>query len=62
MAEEAPRRWLGLQIAADLLSEVFKANDPILATITFFMGLRNQIEHRHESQIAALVAAKPKHC
>jgi hypothetical protein len=41
-----------------LLGEVFKANDPILANITFFIGLRNQIEHRHESQIAALVACK----
>lgn len=41
-----------------LLSEVFKTHDPILANITFFMGLRNQIEHRHESEIAALVAGK----
>jgi hypothetical protein len=45
-----------------LLGDVFKANDPILANITFFIGLRNQIEYRHESQIATLVAGKTKHC
>lgn len=41
-----------------LLGELFVPNDPRLSNITFFMGLRNQIEHRHEANIAALVAGR----
>ena len=41
-----------------LLSEVFATNDPRVANINFFNGLRNQIEHKHEANIAALVAGR----
>lgn len=41
-----------------LLDELFKPNDPRVANITFFQGLRNQIEHRHEARIAELVAGR----
>jgi len=41
-----------------LLREQFSDTDPRLNNIIFFQGLRNQIEHRHESKIAALVAGR----
>jgi hypothetical protein len=41
-----------------LMAETFTQNDPRVANIDFFIRLRNQIEHRHESQIAALVAGR----
>jgi hypothetical protein len=58
MAEKHPEGGWAYRSLRNLLSEVFKSNDPILANITFFMGFRNQIEHRHESEIAALIAGK----
>lgn len=42
----------------DLLTEQFSDNDPRRNNIVFFIGLRNQIEHRHESKIAALVVGR----
>ncbi|WP_148058658.1 DUF3644 domain-containing protein [Agrococcus jenensis] len=41
-----------------LLAEQLDATDPRLNNIVFFQGLRNQIEHRHEARIAALVAGR----
>lgn len=41
-----------------LLSDQFDDADPRLQNIVFFQGLRNQIEHRHEAHIAALVAGR----
>lgn len=41
-----------------LLGEQFTVTDPRLSNITFFQGLRNQIEHRHEAKVAALVAGR----
>ncbi|OMC48216.1 hypothetical protein A5745_09855 [Mycobacterium sp. IS-2888] len=42
----------------DLSDEFFDARDPRKASLAFFMGLRNQIEHRYERDIAALVAGR----
>ncbi len=41
-----------------LLREHLTDNDPRVENINFFTGLRNQIEHRHESKIASLVAGR----
>ena len=41
-----------------LLDELFKPNEPRVANIAFFQGLRNQIEHRHEARIAELIAGR----
>lgn len=41
-----------------LLREHLPDNDPRVENINFFTGLRNQIEHRHESKIASLVAGR----
>lgn len=41
-----------------LLPEAFDPSDPRVANILFFVGLRNRIEHRHEGDIAALVAGR----
>lgn len=41
-----------------LLVDQFSDTDPRLNNIVFFQGLRNQIEHRHEAKIAALVAGR----
>lgn len=41
-----------------LLKEQFEESDPRVSNILFFQGLRNQIEHRHEAKIAALVAGR----
>ena len=41
-----------------LLREQFPSNDPRVDNVSFFTGLRNQIEHRHEAKIAALVAGR----
>lgn len=41
-----------------LMDEFFDENDPRKANIDFFVGLRNQVEHRHEKNIAALVAGR----
>lgn len=41
-----------------LVGEVLTDNDPRMANLEFFIGLRNQIEHRHEARIAALVAGR----
>jgi hypothetical protein len=42
----------------DLADEFFAENDPRKANLNFFTGLRNQIEHRYERDIAALVAGR----
>jgi hypothetical protein len=42
----------------ELLAEQFVATDPRRNNIVFFLGLRNQIEHRHEAKVAALVAGR----
>jgi len=42
----------------ELLAEQFAGTDPRLNNINFFLGLRNQIEHRHEAKVAALVAGR----
>lgn len=41
-----------------LLSEQLAPSDPRLSNVVFFLGLRNQIEHRHEAKVAALVAGR----
>jgi hypothetical protein len=41
-----------------LIAELLNKNDPRVANVMFFVGLRNQIEHRHEAKIAALVAGR----
>jgi len=41
-----------------LLAEQLVETDPRRSNIVFFLGLRNQIEHRHEAKIAALVAGR----
>lgn len=49
--------WLhkSLQVMA---SEFFGVQDPRLANLLFFVGLRNRIEHRHERDVATLVAGR----
>jgi hypothetical protein len=42
----------------DLSDEFFDENDPRRANLNFFTGLRNQIEHRYERDIAALIAGR----
>lgn len=42
----------------DLSDEFFDEHDPRKANLEFFTGLRNQIEHRYERDIAALVAGR----
>lgn len=42
----------------ELLAEQFVDTDPRRNNIIFFLGLRNQIEHRHEAKVAALVAGR----
>ncbi len=42
----------------ELLAEQFVDADPRRNNIIFFLGLRNQIEHRHEAKVAALVAGR----
>ncbi|HET9873905.1 MAG TPA: DUF3644 domain-containing protein [Propionibacteriaceae bacterium] len=41
-----------------LLEEVLPPNDARVANVSFFMGLRNRIEHRYEARIAELVAGR----
>lgn len=41
-----------------LVHELLSENDPRRTNIEFFQGLRNKIEHRHENNIAALVAGR----
>lgn len=41
-----------------LMSELFTDKDPRKASLRFFTGLRNRIEHRYERDMAALVAGK----
>ncbi|WP_162529922.1 DUF3644 domain-containing protein [Nocardioides caldifontis] len=41
-----------------LLKEHFADNDARKVNIEFFTGLRNRVEHRHENNIAALVAGR----
>ncbi|MCC2322290.1 DUF3644 domain-containing protein [Cellulomonas xiejunii] len=41
-----------------LLRDVLDETDPRVANINFFVGLRNQIEHRHEAKIASVVAGR----
>lgn len=43
---------------SSLLDESFVRPDPRRANLEFFIGLRNRIEHRHEKDIASLVAGK----
>lgn len=40
------------------LEEAFGAGDPVRRNIEFFIKLRNTIEHRYESLLAAVVAGK----
>lgn len=42
----------------DLSDEFFPHDDPRKANLAFFSGLRNQIEHRYERDIAKLVAGR----
>lgn len=42
----------------DLSEEFFEERDPRKANLAFFTGLRNQIEHRYERDIAALVSGR----
>jgi hypothetical protein len=42
----------------DLSDEFLAQNDPRKASLAFFTGLRNQIEHRYERDIATLVAGR----
>lgn len=44
--------------SSQLLKELLPENDPRRVNIEFFTGLRNRIEHRHENNIAALVAGR----
>lgn len=44
--------------ARQLRRELFADNDPRLANMEFFTGLRNRVEHRHENNIAAIVAGR----
>lgn len=44
--------------ARQLLRELFPDNDPRRVNIEFFTGLRNRVEHRHESNIATLVSGR----
>lgn len=41
-----------------LSDEFFASNDPRKSNLEFFTGLRNQIEHRYERDVAALVAGR----
>lgn len=49
--------WLHKPLST-LAEEFFKSPDARHVNLTFFIGLRNQIEHRHEGDIAALVAGR----
>lgn len=44
--------------SSQLLRELFTDNDPRRVNLEFFTGLRNRVEHRHENNIAALVAGR----
>lgn len=44
--------------SSQLLKENFAENDPRRVNIEFFTGLRNRVEHRHENNIAAVVAGR----
>lgn len=44
--------------ARQLRRELFADNDPRRVNIEFFNGLRNRVEHRHENNIAAIVAGR----
>lgn len=44
--------------SSQLLKEHFADNDPRKVNIDFFTHLRNRVEHRHENNIAALVAGR----
>jgi len=48
-----PRTW---ELAHCLQNE-FKENDPTRANVEFFVGLRNQIEHRFQTALMAVTAA-----
>ena len=39
-----------------------KDNDPIRANVEFFIGLRNQIEHRFEDYVLAITAPEAHAC
>lgn len=49
--------WL-MKPLRDLVREVFQAGDPVRTNVEFFVGLRNKVEHRHDHDVAALVAGK----
>jgi Protein of unknown function (DUF3644) len=49
--------WLHKPLST-LAKEFFDDNDARLANLSFFIGLRNHIEHRYEGDIAALVAGR----
>lgn len=51
------RDWL-LKPLHTLTREMLADNDPRRASLEFFTGLRNRIEHRYERDIAALVAGR----
>lgn len=48
--------------SSQLLREHFADNDPRRVNIESFTGLRNRVEHRHETNIAALVAGRRHGC
>ncbi len=49
--------WL-MKPLQTLLSETYAETDPIRGNVEFFLGLRHKIEHRHDRDVAALVAGK----
>lgn len=49
--------WLMKPLHA-LLEESYADNNPIRLNVEFFLGLRHKVEHRHDRDVAALVAGK----
>lgn len=49
--------WL-LKPLHTLAAEYFGDADPTRANLEFFLGLRNRVEHRHERDVATLVAGR----
>lgn len=54
---QADGDWTYKSLAA-LMSEQFDEKDPRRVNMSFFLGLRNRIEHRYERDIAGLVAGR----
>lgn len=49
--------WLMKPLQA-LLEESYSPTDPVRVNVEFFLGLRHKIEHRHDRDVAVLVAGK----